>query len=76
MTYIFHVVVQQDAHEWHAYCPAFKSHRASTGGQTREEALTHIHSILFIILTQMLAQGAAVPVDVEVPNGTLISVEI
>jgi predicted RNase H-like HicB family nuclease len=76
MTYTFHVVVQHDADEWHAYCPAFKSHRASTGGQTREEALTHIHSVLFMILTQILAQGAAVPVDVEVPHGTLISVAI
>jgi len=76
MTYTFHVVVQQDADEWHAYCPAFKSHQASTGGQTREEALTHMHSVLFMILTQILAQGAAIPVDVEVPNGTLISVEI
>jgi hypothetical protein len=29
-----------------------------------------------MILEQILAQGGAVPGDVEVPNGTLISVEI
>jgi predicted RNase H-like HicB family nuclease len=76
MIYTFHVVVERDAHQWRAYCPAFESYEASTVGETREEALTHIHSILFIILEQITTQGAPVPVDVEVPNGTLISVEI
>jgi len=76
MTYTFHIVVERDADEWRAFCPAFESYQASTGGKTREEALTHIHSVLFMILNQILAQGAAVPGDVEVPNGTLISVEI
>jgi predicted RNase H-like HicB family nuclease len=74
MTYTFHVVVEREAHQWRAYCPAFESYEASTGGQTREEALAHIHSVLFINLEQILAQGAPVPVDVEIPNGTLISV--
>ena len=72
----FHVVVEREAHQWRAYCPAFESYEASTGGQTREEALAHIHSVIFITLEQILAQGALVPVDVEIPNGTLISVEI
>jgi len=76
MTYTFHIVVERDTDEWRAYCPAFESYRASTGGETREEALTHIHSVLFMILDQIIAQGAAVPGDVEVPKGTLISVEI
>ncbi len=76
MTYTFHVVVERDAHQWRVYCPAFESYEASTRGETREEALTHIHSVLFMILEQILAQGTAVPVDVEVPNGTLISVEV
>lgn len=76
MNYTFHVVVERDAHQWRAYCPAFESYEASTRGETREEALTHIHSLLFMILAKILAQGAPVPVDVEVPNGALISVEI
>ncbi len=75
MTYTFHVVVEREAHQWRAYCPAFESYEASTGGQTREEALAHIHSVI-ITLEQILAQGALVPVDVEISNGTLISVEI
>jgi hypothetical protein len=45
-------------------------------GETREEALTYIHSVLFMILQQILAQGAAVPGDVEVPKGALISVKV
>jgi hypothetical protein len=76
MTYTFHVVVDRGADEWRASCPALEHYRASTGGETREEALTHIHTLLLMILEQILAQGAAVPADVEVPNSTLISVEI
>jgi len=76
MTYTFHVVVEREAHQWRASCPALESYEASTRGQPREEALAHIHSVLFINLEQILAQGAPVPVDVEIPNGTLISVEI
>jgi hypothetical protein len=40
MTYTFHIVVERDADEWRAYCPAFENYRASTGGETREAALT------------------------------------
>jgi predicted RNase H-like HicB family nuclease len=57
-------------------CEALAVARPITGGQTREEALAYIHSVIFITLEQILAQGALVPVDVEFPNGTLISVEI
>ena len=59
MTYTFHIAFERDADERHP-CPAFENYRASTGGETREEALTHIHSVLFMILDQILAQGAAV----------------
>ena len=76
MTYTFHVVVEREAHQGRAYCPAFEGYEASTGGQTREEALAHIHSVIFITLEQILAQGALVPINVEIPNGILISVEI
>jgi len=41
-TFTFHVVVEREAHQWRAYCPAFESYEASTGGQTREEALAHM----------------------------------
>jgi hypothetical protein len=30
MTYTFHVVVEREAHQWRAYCPAFESYEAST----------------------------------------------
>ncbi|MGI8568253.1 MAG: hypothetical protein ACR2KT_03845, partial [Methylocella sp.] len=43
-----------------------ESHAASTRGETREEALTHIHSICFMIVQQIVAQGGTVPADVEI----------
>jgi len=50
MTYTFHVVPEGYANEWRADCPAFENYRASIGGDTREEALAHIHSVVFMIL--------------------------
>ena len=58
MTYMFQVGIEPDADQWRAYCPALESHAASTRGETREEALTHIHSICFMIVQQIVAQGA------------------
>lgn len=76
MTYTFHVVITQGAGSWRARCPALESHGAITGGETKEEAITHIHSTLVMILEKMEADGTTVPPDDAVPSGIPLSVDI
>jgi predicted RNase H-like HicB family nuclease len=76
MTYIFHVVITPGSGSWRARCPALESHGAITGGETKDEALTHIHSALVMILGKMEADGTTVPPDGAVPDGIPLSVDI
>lgn len=48
--------------------PRPQSYGASTEGETQEEALTHIHSILLIILEQIKPKGATIPAKVKFPQ--------
>ena len=47
---------------------------AKTGGETKEEALTHLHSILLMILLDMEQKGLAIPIDEMVHNGMPITI--
>jgi predicted RNase H-like HicB family nuclease len=53
MTHTFHVAITREAGSWHARCPALESYGATTAGDTREEALTHIYSIFVMILQKL-----------------------
>ena len=46
-TYLFKVVVEPDGDRWGAYCPVLVNHSASTWGNTQEEALKHIHKVIW-----------------------------
>ena len=74
MTYTFHVVITPGFGSWRARCPALESHGAIAGGETKEEALTHIHSVLVTILGRMEAHGAMVPPDDAVPDSIPLTV--
>jgi predicted RNase H-like HicB family nuclease len=76
MRYTFHVVITPGSGAWRARCPALESHGAVTGGETKDEALTHIHSALVMILGKMEADETTVPPDVAVPDGIPLSVDI
>ncbi len=76
MTYTFHLVITPGSGRWRARCPALESHGAITGGETKEEALTHIHSALVMILGKMENDGTTVPPDDAVPNGIPLSVDV
>lgn len=75
MTYKFHVIVEKGPTEWQARCPTFTHLGAATGGQTREEALTHIHTILVMILRDYIAKGRDIPADTYDSNAITIEVE-
>jgi predicted RNase H-like HicB family nuclease len=75
MTYTFHVVITPRS-GWRARCPALESYGAITGGETKEEALTHIYSVLVTILRTMEAHGATVPPDDAVLDSIPLTVAI
>lgn len=74
MTYIFHVLISQTSGAWRARCPALEGHGAISGGETKEEALAHIHNTLLMILLDIEAKGKAVPDDDKILNGIPVSV--
>ena len=75
MTYIFHVLISQTSGAWRARCPALESHGAISGGETKEEALAHIHNTLLMILLDMEAKGKTIPGDDKILNGIPVSVD-
>ena len=72
---MFNVLIDENSGSWNARCPAMEHLGATTGGATREEALTHIHSILLVILLDMEQKGLAIPTDEMVPNGMPITID-
>ena len=75
MTRTYHVMVERDDEAWRAVCPSLRDHGAVTGGETREEALTHMEGVLVMILSEITASGATPPPDEVVPGGIPLTVE-
>ncbi|MGH6902616.1 MAG: type II toxin-antitoxin system HicB family antitoxin [Geminicoccaceae bacterium] len=72
--YTFSVVVEPDEDAWFAYCPALKGYGAATWGSTRAEALQHIREVVQMVVAELVEEGEALPTDVEVSEGTRVSV--
>ncbi len=65
-TYIFQVVIEDDAFEdgrpaFHAYCPALKQYGAATWGATKQEALQHIQEVVEMVVEEMVEEGLPLP---------------
>lgn len=75
MKYTFNLLVDENSGTWNARCPAMEHLGAITGGETKEEALTHIHSIILMILLDMEQKGLAIPTDEMLPNSMPITVD-
>ena len=75
MTIRYHVTVSRYRDEWRAVCPALRRHGADIGGETREEALTHIDNAIQMILAQMQTDGIPPPPDEAVPGGILLTIK-
>jgi predicted RNase H-like HicB family nuclease len=74
VTYTFTVVVEPDEDAWHAYCPALQGYGAATWGSSREEALRHIREVVGMVVAELVEDGEEVPPDVDVSEGTRVSV--
>lgn len=73
MTIRYHVTVSRHRNEWRAVCPALRKHGADIGGETREEALTHIDFVIQMILAEMQTNGVSPPPDETVPNSVVLT---
>ncbi|HYZ25682.1 MAG TPA: type II toxin-antitoxin system HicB family antitoxin [Geminicoccaceae bacterium] len=73
-TYTFNVVVEPDEDAWFAYCPALKGYGAATWGSTRDEALRHIREVVGMVVAELIEDGEELPADVDVNEGTRVSV--
>ena len=73
MTIRYHVTVSRYRDEWRAVCPALRQHGADIGGETREEALTHIDNAIQMILAQMQTDGIPPPPDETVPDSVVLT---
>lgn len=75
MTIRYHVTVARHRDEWRAVCPALRQHGADMGGETREEALTHIDNAIQMILEQMQTDGLPPPPDMWVADSVVLTFE-
>gem|GEM_PF-1476774 len=76
LTLTYHVIVERDNGNWRAVCPALRDHGAVTGGETREEALTHIEGVLGMILSEFAVNDATPPPDAAIPGGISLTLEV
>ncbi len=76
MVVSYHVTVDRQGNEWRAVCPALRHHGAVIGGETREEALTHIENAILMILAEMELNGMSPPPNEPVPGGVLLNIVI
>jgi predicted RNase H-like HicB family nuclease len=75
-TYVFRVVVEPDDDAWHAYCPALRTHGATTWGSTEEEALKHIEEVVRMVVAELVEDNEAIPDDVYISREPLVSVTV
>ena len=75
-TYIFKVVVEPDEDKWSVYCPVLLPQGAATWGNTREEALKHIHEVVQMIVAELVEDGEPIPEDVLVSQEPLVAITV
>lgn len=75
-TYVFKVVIEPDEDRWSTYCPALEHLGAATWGDSREEALRHIHEVVQMIVEELLEEGEPIPEDVQVSEEPLVAVTV
>lgn len=76
MTVGYLVTATGPGDEWQAVCPALCHHGVMIGGETREDALTHIKNAISLILEKMKLNGMLLPSNEPAPGGVLLNITI
>ena len=75
-SYLFPVVVEQDADVWRAYVPELESRGASTWGNTKDEAIKNIQEVTQMVIETLLEDGEALPSTVTVSDQPMMAVTV
>ncbi len=71
----YYVTVSRAGKSWQAVCPSLRDYGAVMGGESREEALTHVESAIPMILTDIEKDGGTPPPDEAFHGGIPITVD-
>ncbi|MSQ12590.1 MAG: type II toxin-antitoxin system HicB family antitoxin [Dehalococcoidia bacterium] len=77
-SYTFRVELERDDEGWRACFPAGEELRASTWGETWEDALKNIQEVLSIIVEEFAQEGRQIPqtTRITVSEGVLVTVAV
>ena len=75
-TYVFQVSLEPDGDGWRAFYAPLEHIGASTWGKTQEEAITHIHEVLSLIVDELLEEGKDIPAveGLAVTSGAAVAI--
>lgn len=60
-------------YRYHNKLADYSAYFTVNGGETREEALTHIEKVILIILTEMESNGVLPPPDTVLPGSIVLT---
>jgi predicted RNase H-like HicB family nuclease len=75
-SYLFPVVVEQDADAWRAYVPELEARGAATWGNTKDEAIKNIQEATQMVIETLLEDGEALPSIVTVSDQPMVAVTV
>ena len=75
-TYNFPVVVEPDEDRWFAYSPPLLSQGGSTWGNTRQEALENLKTVVKMVLESLISHGDAIPAADSASQESTLAVTI
>ncbi len=75
-SYLFPVVVEQDADVWRAYVPELEGRGAATWGSTKDEAIKNIQEVTQMVIETLLEDGEALPSTVTVSDQPMMAVTV
>jgi predicted RNase H-like HicB family nuclease len=75
-SYVFAVVLVEDAGRWHAAVPVLEAQGAATWGTTEEEALRNIAEVAQLVVETLLDDGEPIPPGLMGAEEALVTVNV
>jgi predicted RNase H-like HicB family nuclease len=75
-SYVFRVVLEQDADVWRAYVPELEAKGAASWGSSKDEALKNIQEVTQMVIEDLLEMGETLPAGVAVAEHPVVAVTV